>query len=70
MRNKERHSMPRTYRPELLTAVAQRAAQKVRGKVIRWLRVVGDARFFHVEAEVRMLGGRKATVRMEVVLPQ
>jgi len=62
--------MPRTYRPELLTAVAQGAAQKVRGKVIRWLRVVGEARFFHVEAEVRMLGGRKATVRLQVGLPQ
>jgi hypothetical protein len=62
--------MPRTYRSELLTAVAQGAAKKVRGKVIRWLRVVGEARFFYVEAEVPLLGGRKATARLQVVLPE
>ena len=67
---KGRNSMPRNYRPELLTVVAQRAAKKVRGRVIRWLRDVRDTRFFHVEAEVRLLGGRKATVRLQVVLPE
>jgi len=66
----ERRSLPRTYRPEFLTAVAQSATKKVRGKVIRWLRVVGNARFFYVEAEVPLLGGRKATARLQVVLPE
>ena len=62
--------MPGTYRPERLAAIAQGAAKKVRGRVIRWLRDVGDERFFHVEAEVVLLGGRKATVRLQVVLPE
>jgi hypothetical protein len=62
--------MPRTYRPELLAAVAQRAAQKVGRKVIRWVRVIGEAPLLHVEAEVRLLSGRTVTVRLQGGLPE
>ncbi len=56
--------MPRAYSPEKLSAVAQRAAEKVRGRVVRWLRDTGNAGLLHVEAQISLLNGQKVIIRL------
>ena len=61
--------MPRAYTPENLTALAQRAAGKVRGRVVRWLRDPGNAGLLHVEAQISLLNGQKVIIRLRTVIP-